>query len=56
MRELTAAPAAAFPAMARCGPHLAEISALKKEVSGSGRSVTCLEESGGFFRARGDGG
>ncbi|MEZ5887879.1 MAG: IS3 family transposase [Paracoccaceae bacterium] len=53
MRELTAAPAAAFPGNGQMRADLAEIAALKKEVARL-RAERDILKKGRFFRARGD--
>ncbi|MGE4218972.1 MAG: IS3 family transposase [Alphaproteobacteria bacterium] len=54
MRELTAAPVAAFPGNGQMRADLAEIAALKKEVARLRAERDILKKAGSFFRARGD--
>ncbi|HHW32960.1 MAG TPA: IS3 family transposase [Paracoccus solventivorans] len=54
MRELTAAPAAAFPGNGQMRADQAEIAALKKEVARLRAERDILKKGHGFFRARGD--
>ena len=49
MRELTAAPAAAFPGNGQIGADLAEIAALKKEVARLRAERDILKKAAAFF-------
>ena len=49
MRELTAAPAAAFPGNGQIGADLAEIAALKKEVERLRAERDILKKAAAFF-------